>query len=84
MLRLLAIAAGAYWLRKPENRRLAKRKLMEGWDSVVNGTDKRRRDVTTYHDSQRPDDITSYHDSQRPSDVPPFHSSQRPDDDRKL
>lgn len=44
MLRLLAVAAGAYWLRKPENRELASRKLREGWDSVVNGKHKPRHD----------------------------------------
>lgn len=54
MLRLLALAAGAYWLRKPENRKLAEDKLKEAWHRVVNGTDKRRQDVSTHHASRRP------------------------------
>lgn len=43
MLRLLVLAAGAYWLRKPENRELAARKLKESWDSVIYGSDRRVR-----------------------------------------
>ncbi|PMR73749.1 hypothetical protein C1H69_15550 [Billgrantia endophytica] len=46
MLRLLVLAAGAYWLRKPENRELATRKVKEGWDNVVHGSDRRQRDVS--------------------------------------
>ena len=45
MLRLLLVAAGAYWLRKPENRELASRKLKEGWDSVVSGHHKPRHNA---------------------------------------
>ncbi|RDB42868.1 hypothetical protein DU490_10820 [Halomonas sp. DQ26W] len=54
MLRLLVLAAGAYWLRKPENRKLAEEKIKEGWNRVVHGPDKRRQDVSPYHASRRP------------------------------
>ncbi|AMD00533.1 hypothetical protein [Halomonas chromatireducens] len=54
MLRLLALAAGAYWLRKPENRKLAEDKLKEAWNRVMHGPDKRKQDIRPYQTSQRP------------------------------
>ncbi|WP_043525841.1 hypothetical protein [Litchfieldella xinjiangensis] len=49
MLRLLLLAAGAFWLRKPENRELAERKVKEAWNRVMNVEDERPHDLDPYH-----------------------------------
>lgn len=56
MLRLLLLAAGAYWLRKPENRKLAAEKLKEGWHRVVHPDDERSSGMSQYSASRRPND----------------------------
>lgn len=65
MLRLLALAAGAFWLRKPENRELAERKIKEAWHRVMNSDDKGSQEVDPYHDHRPHQGNEAPHDDKR-------------------